>query len=248
MVCEAAPQGPSRPPGRLRSVVSQGSSGAGQGAGCGPGGRPTKRFWTMVCWYSLAACLSLVAAPPDERALFDKARTLEQSGDWAGAEAVYRSLLKQNPGSAEALGNLGVVLAQQAKYDAAAEAYRRALRLRPSLAALHLNLGLAYYKAEQREPAIEQFRNYLQEDPTHRQARQLLAPALLETDHTQEAARIFESLQPSDDFAIRLGLATAYVRLHRAAEAQRLLEPWLGREDSPEALVVLGQAFLADNS
>src|SRR5713226_7690939 len=156
----------------------------------------------------LAAWLSLAAAPADDRALFDKARALEQSGDWPAAEAVYRALLKQSPGSAEALGNLGVVLAQQAKYDSAAEAYRQALRLGPALAALHLNLGLAYYKAEKRELAVEQFRVYLQKEPANRQARQLLATALLETDHFQEAARVFESLQPSDDFSIRFGLAT----------------------------------------
>ena len=172
---------------------------------------------------------------------------LEQAGEWAGAEAVYRALLRQNPGSVEALGNLGVVLARQAKYQAAAEAYRRALRLRPSLTPLHLNLGLAYYKAEKRELAIEQFRIYLQKDPASRQARQLLATALLETDHFQEAAQTFESLLPSDDVGIRLGLATAYVRLNRNAEAQRLLEQLMGREDSPEAQVVLGQALLAEN-
>ena len=179
--------------------------------------------------------------------MFDKAGVLEQAGDWAGAEAVYRTLLKQNPGSVEALGNLGVVLARQAKYEAAAEAYRRALRLRPSLTPLYLNLGLAYYKAEKRELAIEQFRIYLQKDPASRQARQLLATALLETDHFQAAAQTFESLLPSDDFGIRLGLATAYIRLNRNAEAERLLEQLMGGEDSPEAQVVLGQALLAEN-
>ena len=97
--------------------------------------------------------------------------------------------MKLNPRSAEAFGNLGVVLAGQAKYDDAVKAYRRALRLRPALAPLHLNLGLAYYKAEKREPAIEQFRLYLAKDPSNRQARQLLATALLETDASMKPLR-----------------------------------------------------------
>jgi len=171
----------------------------------------------------LAVAAGLLAAT-DDRALFEKARALEQTGDLAGAEAAYRALLKLNPGSAEALGNLGVVLAGQAKYDAAVEVYRRALRLRPALAALHLNLGLAYYKAEKREPAIEQFRLYLKKDPSNRQARQLLATALLETDRFHEAAEVFESLMPAEDFSIRLGLAAASVRVRWSGEAQKLLE------------------------
>src|SRR5712692_3415591 len=201
----------------------------------------------MLRYSLLALCVSLAALAADERTLFEKARVLEQAGEWAGAEAAYRAVLKQNPGSVEAFGNLGVVLARQAKYEAAAEAYGRALRLRPSLAPLHLNLGLAYYKLEKRDLATDQLRIYLQEDPANRQARQLLATALLETDHFEEAAKIFESLLPSDEFGIRLGLATSYVRLNRNREAERLLEPWIGRENSPEAQVVLGQAMLAGN-
>ena len=194
----------------------------------------------------LAVAAGLLAAG-DDRVLFEKARALEQAGDLTGAETAYRALLKQNPGSAEALGNLGVVLARQARYDDAAEAYRRALRLRPALAPLHLNLGLAYYKAEKRGPAIEQFRLYLKKDPSNRQARQVLATALLESDSFHEAAEVFESLMPAEDFSIRLGLAAAYVRMRRNAEAQELLEQLVGRDDSPEAQVVLGQALLADN-
>jgi tetratricopeptide (TPR) repeat protein len=195
----------------------------------------------------LAACMCFTVPAADNRALFQKARTLEQAGEWAGAEAAYRQYLKRDPASAEALSNLGVVLARQGKYEAAAESYGRALRLRPSLAALYLNLGIAYYKAERRDLAIEQFRIYLQKDPASRQARQLLATALLETDHFQEAAEVFETLLPSDDFAVRLGLAAAYVRMSRNREAQRLLDELLGREDSPQAQVLLGQALLAEN-
>ena len=183
----------------------------------------------------------------DDRLLFERARALEQAADLPGAEAAYRAYLQQSPASAEALGNLGVVLARQSKYEGAAAAYRQALRIKPSLIALRLNLGLAYYKMEKPELAAGQLQLYLKRDPANRQARQLLATSLLETDRFVEAAGIFESLLPAEEFSVRLGLATAYVKLGRSADAQRLLAQLLGGSESPEAQVVLGQALLAEN-
>ena len=57
----------------------------------------------------LAAALCVA----DDRFLFERARALEQAADLPGAEAAYRAYLQQSPASAEALGNLGVVLARQ---------------------------------------------------------------------------------------------------------------------------------------
>jgi len=65
---------------------------------------------------SLFLARGLTASDP--QALFEKARALELSGDWAAAEAAYREYLRHTPASPEALTNLGVVLAQQQKYDA----------------------------------------------------------------------------------------------------------------------------------
>jgi len=70
----------------------------------------------------LAAALCVA----DDRFLFERARALEQAADLPGAEAAYRAYLQQSPASAEALGNLGVVLARQSKYEGAAAAYRQA--------------------------------------------------------------------------------------------------------------------------
>ncbi len=183
----------------------------------------------------------------DARALFEKARALEQAGDWGAAESAYRACLRQDPDSAEALSNLGVVLAKQEKYDGAIDAYRRALRLKPGLAQVRLNLGLAYYKLGNRRSAIAQFERYLQNDPQNRQVRQLLATALLESDRYEEAAKLFESLMPSDDPSVRLGLAIAYVRLKRTADAQPLMEEFTRNESSAPVQLALGQAYLGIN-
>lgn len=193
--------------------------------------------WLPLCWMAAAGT----------QTLFDKARACEQSGDWACAEAAYRAFLKQEPASAEAYGNLGVVLVRRERFAAAVQAYTQALRLRPSLTAIRLNLGLAYYKAGQRAPAIRQFQLYLEKDPDNRQARQLLATALLESDRYEPAVKLFESLLPSDDLSIRLGLATSYARLKRTAEARRWIEEALRDQNSAEVHLAVGQAYLAAN-
>jgi tetratricopeptide (TPR) repeat protein len=185
-------------------------------------------------------------AAADPKTAFDRARALEAAGDLAAAESAYREFLKLDPQSGEGYGNLGVVLARQEKFEVAIGAYRHALRLRPALVALRLNLGLAYYKAERHELAVGEFRAYLRHDPENRQARQLLANALLETDQYQEAAQLYEALSPGD-FAIRLGLATAYLRLRRTADARRLLDDLLRQDDSAEVQLLLAQAHLAGN-
>ncbi len=194
---------------------------------------------------SLFLARGLTASDP--QALFEKARALELSGDWAAAEAAYREYLRHTPASPEALSNLGVVLAQQQKYDEAVRFYRRALRLRPALLQIHLNMGLACYKAGKPSAAVDHFNAYLRHDPTSRQARQLLATSLLESDRYEEAARNFRALLPTEDPTVQLGLATAYVRLKRTAEAERILEGILQNQDSPEIQLLVGQAHLAEN-
>ncbi len=194
---------------------------------------------------SLFLARGLTASDP--QALFEKARALELSGDWAAAEAAYREYLRHTPASPEALSNLGVVLAQQQKYDEAVRFYRRALRLRPSLLQIHLNMGLACYKAGKPSAAVDHFNAYLRHDPMSRQARQLLATSLLESDRYEEAARNFRALLPTEDPTVQLGLATAYVRLKRTAEAERILEGILQNQDSPEIQLLVGQAHLAEN-
>jgi tetratricopeptide (TPR) repeat protein len=193
----------------------------------------------------LAAAVAAFCADP--RSLFEEARSREQAGDWPAAESAYRSFLKIQPGSAEALSNLGAVLARQEKFEEAIRAYRSALALRPALTPVRLNLALAYYKQGQRNGAIVELRRYLKSDPTSRQARQLLAISLLESDQYAESSGLFEALLPGGDFSIRIGLATSYARMGRQQEASRVFDEVLRDEQTPEVQFALGQAYLSLN-
>jgi tetratricopeptide (TPR) repeat protein len=54
-------------------------------------------------------------------------------------------------------------------------------------------------------------------------------------------------LLPTEDFSVRLGLATAYARLGRSSEARALFDRLLRDDNSAEVQLALGQAYLAMN-
>jgi tetratricopeptide (TPR) repeat protein len=191
----------------------------------------------------LALFPALLLAQTD---LFEQGNQLLQRGQLAGAEQAYRTHLKTHPAHVEALANLGAVLSRREEFGEAVVQYRKALQLRPSLAPLHLNLGLAYFKTQQWGPAVGEFDAFLKTQSGHRQTMQLRALALLELERYPEAAAAFEGLMPSADPTVPLGLATAYLRSNRAAEAQKLLVPLMEQAKSPELLLAMGQALLVE--
>lgn len=181
--------------------------------------------------------VSLLAQP-----LYEQANAHLQAGRLAEAEAGYRAQLKVTPNHVESLANLGAVLSKREKFSEAIQAYQRALKLRPELAPLHLNLGLAYFKSQRWAEAVGSFEKF----PANRQAAHLRALSLMELDRYEDASRAFESLLPSDDNTILIGLATAYVKSNRGAEAQQLLGPMIARGTSSELLFTLGQAYFIE--
>jgi len=175
--------------------------------------------------------------------LFERAVQLQQAGKWAEAEQAYRTHTKRFGAQAEILANLGAVLVRQERFPEAIDAYAQALQLAPGVLPIRLNLGLAYFKSGQLATAVEQFAAVLEKQPGHLQARQLRAMCLLELERYEEAARDYSALLPSQDVNVRLGLASAYLRLDRAAEAQSIMTP-LFESDTAEVKLLLGQVLI----
>lgn len=178
--------------------------------------------------------------------LFQQAQTLQNGGDFAGAERLYRRVLQADPRSAEARANLGVVLAGQGRYAAAVEQYARALRLKPALEPVHINLGLALLKSGHAAKAAEEFKAYLANHSDDVRVRQLLANAYLESDRYAEAARLYEGLLPGDA-GIRLGLGAAYARLGQRSSAEEQFGLALASAHSAATQLAIGQAWLGNN-
>lgn len=199
----------------------------------------------------LVAFLSLIVmqAPAVTRTAeqaFEAARQLHQAGRWNEAERAYLAYLKQYGSTPAALANLGAVLVRQEKFEQAISRYQQALKLAPALTPIRLNLGLAYLKSGRREPALEQFDSFLKQEPANRQVLELRAMTLLELERFDEAAKAYSGLMPASDTSILLGLATAYTRLGKSAEARTVLQPLLERNDSAEVQLLLGQALFGD--
>ncbi len=190
---------------------------------------------------ALVFCLMLAQAD-----LYEQGTAFLRAGRLTEAESALRAHLKANPQHMEALANLGALLARKEDYSGAITQYRKALTLAPTMAPLRLNLGLAYYKERDWAQAASEFDKFLIAQPGHRQAMQLRALALLELEKYPEAAAGFEALRPGD-VTVELGLATAYLKSGRSADAQRILAPLLERGDSAEVLLTVGQALIAED-
>jgi tetratricopeptide (TPR) repeat protein len=177
--------------------------------------------------------------------LYERGGEFLRAGRLAEAEKAYREHLKTHPKHVEALANLGSVLSRKEDFPQAIVQFQEALALRPTLAPLHLNLGLAYFKTRDWARAASEFEQFLKAQPGHRQSMQLRALSLFELERYSEASDAFEALLPGDA-SIQLGLATAYLRSDRVAQAQKILGPLLEQGNSPEVLLTVGQALFAE--
>jgi uncharacterized protein (TIGR03032 family) len=90
----------------------------------------------------------------DLRALFARARALQEQGDLPQASATYQAVLKRDPNLAAAHCNLGAIHQLQGDPEGAAGAYQAALATNPSFALAHLNLGRLRLR-QQRWPEAE---------------------------------------------------------------------------------------------
>ncbi len=109
---------------------------------------------------------ALPAAASHGAAPREKAVSLEQQGNFPGAEQAWQAILKANPRNAEAYAHLGILAARRENYPEAIRLYRKALALGPDLPGLRMNLGLAFFKGGQPKEAIPEFTHLLRSAAT----------------------------------------------------------------------------------
>jgi Tfp pilus assembly protein PilF len=92
-----------------------------------------------------------------EAELLDRARfaySLQQQGDFTGAETIYREILLVDPDHFHATHLLGVIGAQTGHFAAAAELIARAIAIDPDDAAAHSNLGNVLWELDRFDDAL----------------------------------------------------------------------------------------------
>ena len=101
------------------------------------------------------ACVQCTAQSPSINQERQAALAHEQSGQFAEAEAEWRSVLRVNAGRCRSFAHLGLLEARQEHYDTAMPIYRKALALNPAMPGLRLDLGLALFKSGALKAAID---------------------------------------------------------------------------------------------
>jgi len=113
------------------------------------------------------AVTHLTEAPENDPTLVLAANALElfQRGDYADAEAAYRSALARKPRYADLRNQLGVVLFAQDKEAEALAEFDEALSINPRYAEAHLNRGFVLLRLGREDEGMQAVQTAMELDP-----------------------------------------------------------------------------------
>ena len=104
------------------------------------------------------------------QALLGQAIALHNRGELAGAEQLYKQILRANPNHVIALNRIGSIAAAAGHLDHAARFIGRAAQLAPDNAEVINNLGLVHLTGQSHEQALACFQRAVALDPTRADA------------------------------------------------------------------------------
>lgn len=174
------------------------------------------------------------------------------AGRLAEAEGLYRQILANQPGHADALHLLGVVKFQCNQLDTARELIGRAIAIHPIEGIYHYNLGHVLTMAGKRKEAIESYRRAISLQPGNGAAYNNLGVVLAEDRQYSAAIEAYQTairLNPPNLADVYCNLSNALREDHqveaalKAAERANELEPKLaaGLNNLGAALLRSGQ-------
>ncbi|HKV97622.1 MAG TPA: sulfotransferase [Gammaproteobacteria bacterium] len=146
--------------------------------------------------------------PSDQQVLMQEAVAAHQRGDFTGAEARYRRVLRENPAHADATHFLGLLAHQTGHDDAALELLERAIELGPGSPLYRNNLAGVLQALGRHAEAERRYREALNLKPDYVEAVIGLAKTCEAQGRSAEALMLY-------DRALQL--------------APRNLDAWLGR-------------------
>lgn len=199
----------------------------------------------------------------DQSALLRRGAALHQAGQLAQAQALYRQVLAQDPGNAEALHLLGVLAHQTGHHAAAEQLIRQATSLAPQAAKFHSSHGHVLRALNRAAEAEASYRTALRAQPNTPDFHHHLALAQRDQGRVEEAEHSFrQAIRLRRDFvAARLDLGNLLLETGRAKDAEACLRAALraapghpqvlnglglsliGQGQKPEALAAFDQAL-----
>ncbi len=158
----------------------------------------------------------------------------------------YKKCITESAPSLKSLSNLGMTYAQLNQFDQAIQSYQQALAFDANNPPIRLNLGLAYLKTNRPEQAAKQFARSLMADPSNLRALELLAICHLQMKEFElagyEAEQVLNADPKESSAAFLLG--SSLLNLGDYHRAIPLIYSSVGKSESPNAHLVLGEAFL----
>jgi tetratricopeptide (TPR) repeat protein len=184
---------------------------------------------------------------PSVPELFASGEAALRSGNLNEAERAFTQVLVQDPNSAGAYANLGVIAMRRQNWSEALDLLQEAERLAPRVAGIRLNIGLVYYRQSDFHSAIAPFESVVREQPGSVQARYLLGLCYFFTDRYAEAVRVLRDLWPqeSDDLNYLYVLGNAADKAGNTVLQERALTRFIELgQNTAEYHLLMGKAFL----
>jgi hypothetical protein len=148
---------------------------------------------------------------------------LEQKGELARAEAIYRSALEAEPGHPLAAHRLAVIADRRGQFAQSAWYFEQALWNQPDNADVRCDLGYSLYRQEKWEEAEAQLRLALEADPQHQRANNNYGLLLARSGRADQALASFRQAGCGATEA-RMNLAFALASSGQVELAQRQLD------------------------
>jgi tetratricopeptide (TPR) repeat protein len=228
--------------------------------------RISGKFMAVLLFLSIAATTPLAAQELTIPELFGSGEAALHAGNLDQAESSFKQILAQDPDSAGAYANLGVIAMRRQNWPAALDLLRKAEHLAPNVAGIRLNIGLVYYRQNEFHSAIAPFESVVRDQPESLQARYLLGLCYFFTDRYADAVQALQDLWPQEsndlNYLYVLGNAadkagnselqdralSRFVELgQNTAEYHMLMgKAFLNREENDKALAELEQAAKSD--
>ena len=182
-----------------------------------------------------------------ESSEIEAARRLRSEGALAAAADVYLGVLRDEPGNAEAVADLGMLRLEQHDYAEAEPLLARAADLKPGSGDLHANLGRARAALGQIDAAISSFEAAAALDPTNATIHLALGQLSSHAGRYREAERAYSRALEvlPDSIDARLARIGVYIALKQFPEALEDCAIALGRiPGHPAVLEAQGGALL----
>jgi predicted Zn-dependent protease len=191
------------------------------------------KLWTRSCFWSTANYAAkmlpllflLVSAAAD-----DVADQLYQAGKFPEAVSAYQSLIRADPGSAEAWAGLGKSLLQMHDSKEAISCLSRALQLKPGQDETKIALARALLEAGNSGAAVGLLEPLYEQQPGNAQVLRLFSEGLYRGGYYQKTLQLVDELIAihADDLAARNFRAVSLAKVGRSAQAEvackRLME------------------------